>query len=204
MFAFKHELDAWRRERMLAPSDVGESNQVGSPLPGTAPISPWMMSRSGVGVRAAVTASVVVLALMATGLTWARARNEGPVLETPAHLEALTPEPGTVILLWTDMSLMEDRFEVSRSGTIAATLPEGSTKAEFTGLDAGVSYHWDVRACNAAAVRGTASLERRRTDWTRTTARPICRPSRPTRPGPPTGFGSHSVPAAMAPTTYTS
>ena len=148
--AFKHELDEWRRKRTSGSPYAIESKPPDAPRRDTGSGRSWRMFWSGLAVRTAVSAAVVVLAVMVIGLTWAVARMRGQAPETPARLDVRSPAPGTVILMWTDASLTEDRFEVARFGTVVGTVEAGFTKAEFTGLDAGTSYHWDVRACNSS------------------------------------------------------
>jgi Tol biopolymer transport system component len=148
VFAFKHEIDAWRRQR---------TSGLPEPLDPTPPdtlrhtngLAQAPVLRSSVAARTAVSVAVVTLVMTVVGLTWSLARLKGPVPETPTDLEARSPEPGTVILLWARTSVTEDRFEIRRFLEVFATTGPGGTSAELKGLDAGVSYHWDVRACNA-------------------------------------------------------
>lgn len=148
VFAFRHELDAWRRRRTSVSTEAAESAPPDALDRTPGPVPPSMF-RSGAAMRTAIWAAVVILAAAVVGLTWALARLKGPVPETPTLLDARSPEPGTVILLWTSASTTEDRFEIGRFGRIFATAGPGFASAEFKGLDAGTSYHWDVRACNS-------------------------------------------------------
>jgi Tol biopolymer transport system component len=149
VFAFRSELDAWWLGRTSGSPEPMESVAPDAPARKTAVAPPSRMFRSGVAIRTAVSAAVVILATTVVGLTWALARVKEPVPETPTHLAVQSPEPGTVILLWSAASMTVDRFEIGRFGTIFGTVGRGFTSAEFKGLDAGTSYHWDVRACNA-------------------------------------------------------
>jgi hypothetical protein len=150
VFALRSELDAWWRERTSGSPDPMESVTPGALPRHTAVAAPSKLLRSGVAIRTAVSVAVVILAMTVVGLTWALARVRGPVPETPTNLAVQSPEPGTVILLWTAASVTEDRFEIGRFGKIFGTVAPGFTSAEFKGLDAGTSYHWGVRACSAS------------------------------------------------------
>jgi hypothetical protein len=66
----------------------------------------------------------------------------------PANLVATSPQPGQVLLTWDD-SPYESRYEISQFGTVVASPGQNVTNRLFSGLNAGTSYHWDVRACNA-------------------------------------------------------
>lgn len=59
-----------------------------------------------------------------------------------------SPAPGTVVLSWTDNSYDETRFEATRDGIALPSIAANATTIAYTGLDAGASFHWDVRACN--------------------------------------------------------
>ncbi len=73
---------------------------------------------------------------------------------TPGNLAALSPVRGTVVLKWTDNSSNETHFEVTRfDGNVLTTMPPiaaNATTVTYSGLAPGVSYHWDLRACNGA------------------------------------------------------
>jgi hypothetical protein len=149
VYASKRELDAWRRARTSGSRDPIQTMAPDAPPPDTPVAAPASIFRSPVAIRTAVSAAVVILAVTVVGLTWALSRLRGSVPETPTRLDVRSPEPGTVILLWTTASLTEERFEIGRSGKIFGTVGPGNNSAELKGLDAGTSYHWDVRACNA-------------------------------------------------------
>src|SRR5205807_1114938 len=69
---------------------------------------------------------------------------------TPSNLVALSKVPGSVDLSWTDNSSNETRFEVTRDGALVASVGANVTSVSFSNLSPGVSYHWDLRACNAS------------------------------------------------------
>jgi hypothetical protein len=70
----------------------------------------------------------------------------------PTNLVASSPLVGRVDLTWTDTSANETRFEIAQDDTLAVQQSPAAnvTAATFTGLNAATSYHWYVRACNAA------------------------------------------------------
>ncbi len=75
-----------------------------------------------------------------------------PPPAAPSNLVVDSPLPGTVVLSWVDNSSTETRFEVLeyvRHGGVAVTVGANVTTATISGLDPGVSFHWDLRACNA-------------------------------------------------------
>src|SRR5262249_42145926 len=86
----------------------------------------------------------------------------GPVNQTPdgssvapsapTTLLATSPVAGRVDLSWTDTSANESRFEIAQDDTLVVRQSPGAnvTTATFTGLNASTSYHFYVRACNAA------------------------------------------------------
>jgi hypothetical protein len=74
-----------------------------------------------------------------------------PPAVAPGNLVVLSPTPGTVVLSWTDNFLDETRFEIvefAQFGGVVRTVAANETIAIISGLGSGVSYHWDIRACN--------------------------------------------------------
>jgi len=71
----------------------------------------------------------------------------------PSDLKATSPQPGRVDLTWKDNSTNELRFDIAQDDSLSVVriVPANTTNASFTGLDPGRSYHWYVRACNAAS-----------------------------------------------------
>src|SRR6185295_9418324 len=70
----------------------------------------------------------------------------------PTTLAASSPVVGRVDLTWTDTSSNETRFEIAQDDTLVVRQSPAAnvTAATFTGLNAATSYHFYVRACNAA------------------------------------------------------
>ena len=152
VFAFQNELDAWRlgRSRLGGPPPpdpaVGEQPEKAQHPPSSAGASTVH------GSPYVAIAVAMVGVVFATGLLvqWPRAA----VPEAPANLVTSTPRPGTAVLTWSDRSTTETGFEVRRFDKTVATVGPNISTTEFTGLDAGTSYHWDVRACNASGCSG--------------------------------------------------
>lgn len=91
----------------------------------------------------------------------------GPVQpQTPQPPSDLigTPESASRIrLIWSDRSFDEDRFEIqghSASGSFQTlgSVGAGSTAANVVGLQAGTTYTFRVRACNAAGCSSASNL----------------------------------------------
>jgi len=74
----------------------------------------------------------------------------------PGGLVATSPVVGRVDLKWTDNSPIEFRFEIAQddSLTVVGSVDANVTRATFTGLNPGTSYHWYVRACNTVGCSG--------------------------------------------------
>jgi TolB protein len=161
VFAYSHELDRWRDERSRRPRPVDsagaeppgtitapastESTVVSAPPEQRAVVPPWFRQPRGVTIALFTFALLGYAAFALARGTWM------PLVvppETPGYLRVESPLPGKVVLRWRDPSMSERRFEVAVSGKIVATAPEDATSVELTRLDAGTSYHWDVRACN--------------------------------------------------------
>lgn len=135
IFAYRRELEEWRQGRTRSPSDVDPEQRA------------WFVRHAGL-----LKLSAVVLGLLtiAVGISWAwTASREGTPPRAPTNLVVLSGFPGTVSLSWTDASSTESRFEIRRSTEVVRTTAANVVAADFTGLDAGTSFHWDVRACNA-------------------------------------------------------
>jgi hypothetical protein len=75
----------------------------------------------------------------------------GPPPPVPATLVASSPAVGQVYLTWADTP-NETRYEIAQddSRTVVRSVGADVTNTLFTGLNAGISYHWYLRACNAA------------------------------------------------------
>jgi hypothetical protein len=72
----------------------------------------------------------------------------------PTNLRATSPQLGSILLRWSDMSSNETSFEIGRASdgnprTTVRTVGANATSTTFTGLNRNVSYQWYVRACNA-------------------------------------------------------
>ena len=70
----------------------------------------------------------------------------------PSNLSARSLATGQIDLAWSDLSSNETGFEIAQDDSLAVVRAVGAnvTAASFTGLNAGTSYHWYVRAVNAA------------------------------------------------------
>lgn len=71
------------------------------------------------------------------------------VPETPTDFEVISPVAGTVVLRWIDNAANESRFDVTRQDSLVRRVGANVTTTSFSGLRPGVSYHWDLKACNA-------------------------------------------------------
>ena len=68
------------------------------------------------------------------------------------------PQSQTVVNLhWIDNSDNEDGFKIYRDGSVVATIGVNSANYRDTGLEAGKTYHYIVRAYNAAGESGVSS-----------------------------------------------
>jgi len=136
-------IDASRESR---PDDV--AGMAPSPLPaGTRLVSIRWMLFNRIGV-----ASILLGAFAIAIVSWRSFTqpSQGEVPPRPTNLVTSSPRPGVVVLTWSDRSSDETHFQVGLFGNIALTTGPDATRAEFNGLDAGTSYHWDLRACNAS------------------------------------------------------
>jgi Tol biopolymer transport system component len=140
VFASRHELAEWQLQRTRRSTGPAHENEI-----------PAVDAEPDRRLSRAYITQSVVLGLLAAGavLAWAMSSPKGPAPEPPFQLVARSPRPGHVVLTWKDGSSNETRFEVSRFGKVVSRPQANAAGAEFTNLDAGTSYHWDVRACNA-------------------------------------------------------
>ena len=77
--------------------------------------------------------------------------------EPPSNLIAEPVSQQAVSLQWTDNSDNEDGFKIYRDGSVVATIGANITVYQDTGLEAGKSYHYIVKAYNVAGESGTVS-----------------------------------------------
>jgi hypothetical protein len=180
VFAFKQELEDWRLLRTQGPGGpadaLGPEAQAtpasdGPDVP-AASSGGWSPARSAtppgpredeggradaephgasVGRFGAGTAvAALLLTTVVAGLAWVESPSTGAPPQTPTDLTAVSRRPGSVSLTWIDNSSTETRFEIRRSGEVVRTSAANEIATDFDSLDAGTSYHWDVRACNAS------------------------------------------------------
>lgn len=76
---------------------------------------------------------------------------------TPSNLTADAVSQTQVILHWIDNSDNEDGFRIYRDGNIVGTVSPNSTTYQETGLEAGKTYHFVVKAYNVAGESGAGS-----------------------------------------------
>jgi WD40 repeat protein/predicted DNA-binding transcriptional regulator AlpA len=152
VFAFKPEVDEWRRSgaeqrdqrTVTERTDGGQSTKAAAGALVRAH-DRWRMPDGLAKLRnvGAGIGAVAVLYLAATRLLIG-------LPAAPRDLAISSPRLGSVIVEWKDASTNESRFEVARFGQVFGAARRDMTTLRFDGLDAGTSYHWDVRACNLA------------------------------------------------------
>lgn len=76
---------------------------------------------------------------------------------SPSNLFAEPVSQSIVSLQWSDSSNNEDGFKIYRDGSIVATISANSTIYQDTGLGAGKTYHYVVKAYNAAGESGAST-----------------------------------------------
>ncbi|MBA7585859.1 hypothetical protein ES708_27849 [subsurface metagenome] len=77
--------------------------------------------------------------------------------DSPSNLTGEPVSQQVVSLQWSDNSNNEDGFTVYRDGNIVATIGKNSIIYQDTGLEAGQTYQYAVRAYNEAGESGTCS-----------------------------------------------
>lgn len=77
--------------------------------------------------------------------------------DSPSSLIGELQSQTVVNLHWIDNSDNEDSFKIYRDGSVVATIGVNSANYRDTGLEAGKTYHYIVRAYNAAGESGVSS-----------------------------------------------
>ena len=159
VFAYAGELEEWMKSagRQTSPHEEAEEGVLDTvledsplsyeaPPPQPAPTlqrspSPSKTLFGALGVLGIAVAAAAIVAWRMTG---------GLTPQPATGLRATSPRPGVVRLTWELVPGRITHYEVAAFGKVVFRTPDARPAAEISQLDAGTSYHWDVRTCDGA------------------------------------------------------